>query len=148
MKEKPIQGKLPYKLTGIKIAIIHSEYNKALVQKLLKETHKELSFYELDDIKIYSVPGALELPVLAKNLVEKKYFNAIIALGVVIKGDTSHYEHVCRESIHGLMRVAIDSGVPIINGIITALTTLQAQERIYRGKEFAQAALKMVKILN
>ena len=147
----------PGKLNGksLHIAIILSRYNDGIGSKLLKNTHETLITHGVkeSDIKIMRVPGALELPLAAKLAAKTKNFDAIIALGVVIKGETPHFEHVCRESLRGLMDAGLETETPVIFGVITALNEKQARERadknkLNKGREYAEAAIQMAKLKN
>ena len=128
-----------------KIAIILSEFNIHIGEELLKNTVEELKRCGTKKIEIIRVPGALEIPLTAQKIIEKKSPDAVIALGVIIKGQTSHYEHVSRESINGLMTVSLLTGTPIIQGILTVLNEKQAKKRTVLGKEYAQTALSIIK---
>lgn len=129
---------------GMKIAIISSEFNKEIGDKLIDATIKELGNLKAEKIAIYKVPGALEIPVVAKNLIQKKSYDAIIALGTIIKGETPHFHHVSRESIHALSVLAIQTGVPVISGILVGLNEKQALDRVDRGTEFARTAIQTI----
>ncbi|MCD6109266.1 6,7-dimethyl-8-ribityllumazine synthase [bacterium] len=131
-----------------KIVIIFSEFNSQIGEELLKTTVRELKKHGVENLKTIRVPGALEIPLTAQKIIEKKSPDAVVALGVVIKGETSHYEHVSRESINGLMKVSLKTGVPIIQGILTTLTKTQAEKRIILGKEYAQSALSIIQTLS
>jgi len=128
-----------------KIVIILSEFNVHIGEELLKNTVEELKRCGTKKIEIIRVPGALEIPLTAQKVIEKKSPDAVIALGVIIKGETSHYEHVSRESINGLMTVSLLTGTPIIQGILTVLNEKQAKKRTILGKEYAQTALSIIK---
>ena len=139
---------------GLRIAIILARYNDGIGSELLKNTHETLIGHGVkeSDIKVLRVPGALELPLAAKLAAGTGKFDAIIALGVVIKGETPHFEHVCRESLHGLMNVGLKTEVPVVFGVITALNVAQAQERAEKGKlnkgrEYAETAIEMAGIV-
>ncbi len=132
---------------NVKVAIVYSQFNKKIVEKLLSGTIEELKRLQTEKIKTFNVPGALEIPIVAKKIIEKNKFDVIIALGAIIKGDTTHFEHVSTESIHALSMLALKTGIPIISGIITALDKNQAKERSCRGKEFAESALHTVHTL-
>jgi 6,7-dimethyl-8-ribityllumazine synthase len=147
MKQSPSKKKFTLSGKNIRVAIVFSKFNKEIVDKLVEKTLDELKKLDTKKIQTFSVPGALEIPVTAKKIIEKKKYDVIIALGTVIKGETSHYGHVCRESIHSLMQLSIETGMPIINGILTVLNKKQARDRISRGKEFAEGAIQMVHTL-
>jgi len=135
---------------NLKIAIILSRFNDSLGNELYENTLQTLKKHGVSagNIKLVRVPGAMELPLAAKLLAKQKKFQAIIALGVVIKGETPHFEHVCTQSQRGLMDVQLQTEVPVIFGVITANTLKQATDRIEKsklnkGKEFAESAIEM-----
>jgi|WetSurMetagenome_2_1015567.scaffolds.fasta_scaffold90657_2 6,7-dimethyl-8-ribityllumazine synthase len=134
----------------LRIAIILPHFNDSLGQILCDNTHATLIQNEIAEknIKLFRVPGALELPLTAKLLAKMKTFDAIIALGIVIKGETPHFEHVCTEAHRGLTNVALETEIPIICGVITALDEKQADDRVQKtklnkGKDFALSAIEM-----
>lgn len=142
----------PVKLEGkgLRIAIILARYNDGIGGELLKNTCATLVRHGVgeSDVKIIRVPGALELPLAAKLAAKTGKFHAIIALGVVIKGDTPHFEHVCRESLRGLMDVGLQTETPVVFGVITALNEQQARDRaekskLNKGREYAETAIEM-----
>lgn len=144
---------------GLNIAIVLSRFNDSLGNIMLKNTVETLENLGVNPgmIKVIKVPGALELPLAVKLLTnkkkfvsaeKKKIFDAIIALGIVIKGETAHFEHVCTETHRGLMNVSIETETPIIFGVITAMDESQAVDRVEKdklnkGKEYAEAAVEM-----
>lgn len=142
--DKALDGK------NLKISIILSRFNDSLGNILLEntiETLKKLNVSE-KNIQITKVPGALELPLTAKLIAIKQKPDAIIALGIVIKGDTSHYDHVCTETHRGLMKVSLKTETPVVFGVITAFTKKQAVDRVEKnklnkGKEYAETAVEM-----
>jgi 6,7-dimethyl-8-ribityllumazine synthase len=136
-----------------KIAIIFARFNDSIGNILYEnvlETLKENSVPE-KNIKTVRVPGSLEAPLAAKLLAKQKKYDAIIALGVIIKGDTHHFDLVCRESHRGLMEVSIKTKTPVIFGILTTYTEKDALARaekkgLNKGREYALAALEMAKL--
>jgi 6,7-dimethyl-8-ribityllumazine synthase len=128
---------------GIRVAVVFSEFNNDIGEKLLDSTIKELKKNNVPKIKIFKVPGALEIPVVCKKIITKKGFDVIIALGVVIKGETSHYTHVSTESLHGIQTLAYTNCFPVISGILTVLTKRQAIERINNGISYARSAIQI-----
>ncbi|MFC1647634.1 6,7-dimethyl-8-ribityllumazine synthase [Patescibacteria group bacterium] len=146
MKQK-ISQKSDLNGKGIKVAIVMSEFNKEICEKLLEEAKHELDNLKVKNPKIVYVPGALEIPVATQKLIKNNEFDVIIALGVVIKGETDHYEHVSRESTHALTQIAVQTGVPVIQGILTVPNKELALARAFRGKEYARAAIQMVHTL-
>lgn len=146
----------PKELNGrpYKFAIIFSRYNDGIGNELLKNTHNTLLRHgtKPKNIAVFRVPGALEIPVTANALALKNKFNAIIALGVVIKGETPHFDLVSRECYRGLMDISLCSDTPIIFGVLTTNTEKQAKDRAAtskqnKGREFAESAIEMATLL-
>ncbi len=134
----------------LRIAIILPHFNDSLGQILCDNTQKTLikNGVGKNNIQLFRVPGALELPLTAKLLAKRETFDVIIALGIVIKGETPHFEHVCCESHRGLMDAGLETGIPVIFGVITALNEKQAEERVEekglnKGRDFALSAIEM-----
>lgn len=127
----------------LKIAIILPRFNDTLGQKLLHNTQNELKKLGVKNIQTYRVPGTLELPFAALKIALTKKFDAIIALGIVIRGETKHFELVTQTAYQGLMEVTLDEDTPIIFGVLAVENEKQAKARINKGKEFAQAAVEM-----
>ena len=150
MRINPTQSNTSLDGKNLKITIIQSRFNDSLGNILLDntlETLKELNISE-KNIHILKVPGALELPLSAKLVALKQKPDAIIALGIVIKGDTSHYDHVCTETHRGLMKVSLKTETPVVFGVITAFTKKQVVDRVQKtklnkGKEYAETAVEM-----
>jgi len=139
---------------NLKIAVILSRFNDSLGNELYENTLQTLKKQgvKAGNIKLIRVPGALELPLAAKLLAKQKKFHAIIALGVVIKGETPHFEHVCTQSQRGLMDVQLQTEIPVIFGVITANTVKQAKDRVEKsklnkGKEFSESAIEMAALI-
>lgn len=133
---------------NLKIAILLPRFNDILGQKLLLNTQNELKELGVKNIQIYRVPGALELSFAALKIALSKKFHAIIALGIVIRGRTKHFDLVVETAYQGLMEVTLDEDTPIIFGVLAVENEKQAIERIEikkmnKGKEFAQAAVEM-----
>ncbi len=129
------------------ILILVSQFNAIITEQLEKSA---VQFLEKKKIKyeVVHVPGSLELPIAAQHFIRTKKPKAVLALGCVIKGETDHYELVIQNCSEGLMRIALDESVPIIQGIIPSRTFEYAWERRLKGEEYAQTALKMVEILD
>ncbi|NMH58915.1 6,7-dimethyl-8-ribityllumazine synthase [Alteromonas ponticola] len=144
-----------FRATGKKFAIVVSRFNSFIVESLLEgalDTLERQGEVGDDDITLVRVPGAYELPVAAKKLAEKGQFDAIIALGAVIRGGTPHFDFVAGECNKGLAQVAMESGVPVAFGVITTDSIEQAIERAgtkagNKGSEAALSALEMVNVL-
>jgi len=132
---------------NLRIAIIASRYNGMLVDSLLRNAKANLALADTPEPTVERVPGSAELPYAANTLADSKRFDAIIVLGVVIAGDTSHHTIIGDSTAQALQEISIRQKVPIINGILVVNTPEQAHARvgetINRGKEFALAALEM-----
>jgi len=141
----------PLSVSGadFRIGIVAARFNSALVDALITSAQGWLTStgVPVDAIEIVRVPGSHEVPWAAQQLAETGRFDAVITLGVLIAGDTNHHEMVGDAVAHALMRVTLDTRVPVINGVIVVNTLAQAEARasgsINRGKEFAVAALEM-----
>lgn len=137
-----------------KIAVVISRYNDSLGNTLLENVLKTLKKHHVleKNVKVFQVPGALEIPFAVKKLVKaSSRYDAIITLGMVIKGNTYHFELVCNESYRALMDIAMSSPIPIIFGVLTVNTIAQAEERVSdkklnKGEEFALSALEMISL--
>lgn len=134
---------------GLQFGIAAARFNETLVDGLLARVVTALTAAGVADraITIVRVPGSHEVPWAAQALARRGRCDAVIGLGVLIAGDTSHHEMVGASVSHALQRVALDSGVPVINGVIVVNSLAQAKARcigrINRGAEFAAAALEM-----
>lgn len=141
----------PVEISGarLKVAIAAARYNERLVEALLAQASATLrkSGVAERNLTIVRVPGSNELPVAAQLLAERLRPDVILALGVIIRGDTIHYGLIAEAVTHALQRVALDTRCPTINGVVVAENEAQARARclgrINRGDEFARAALAM-----
>jgi 6,7-dimethyl-8-ribityllumazine synthase len=138
----------------IPVALVCAKFNGAVTERLLDGALRGLKDHgvPLDSVTVAWVPGAVELPLAAARLLWSGNFDAVIALGAVIRGDTAHFDFVAGECAAGLQRVALDTGVPVIFGVLTTDTVAQAQERAgpgetNKGYEAAVTALEMVGLL-
>ena len=138
------------------IAIIKSKFNKQITNGLLFGCKQALieSKYNEDLIQIIEVPGAFEIPSIAQKL-EKKDYSAIICIGAIIKGETDHYHYICDAVSNGVLRVSMNSQIPIIFGIITCQNINYAKKRSStkdlsknKGYEVGKSALEMIKVFN
>ncbi len=142
---------LPGQIVGgpFKVGIAAARYNEAYVESLLGQVVFVLrkSGVKKKNLTIVRVPGSNELPIAAQLLAEKRAPDVILALGVIIRGDTIHFELIAEAVTHALQRVALDTRLPVINGVVVAENEAQAADRcqgkIDRGAEFARAALAM-----
>ncbi|MCD8370856.1 MAG: 6,7-dimethyl-8-ribityllumazine synthase [Clostridiales bacterium] len=149
---KTYEGKL---VSGkIRVGIIVSRFNEFITSKLLGGALDGLTRLgvEDDDIETAWVPGAFEIPLIAKKMADSGKYDAVIALGSVIRGSTSHYEYVCAEVSKGIAQVSLASGVPVLFGVLTTENIEQAIERAgskagNKGFECAQDAVEMVNLI-
>jgi 6,7-dimethyl-8-ribityllumazine synthase len=132
--------------TGLRVGIVQSRFNEWAGQALAQACVAELQQLGVDedDITRVTVPGALEIPLTLARLADAGDFDALIALGCVIRGDTYHFEVVANESAAGLTQVALDAGVPVVNGILTTNDEEQARLRVNeKGRDAARVAVEM-----
>ena len=135
---------------GLAVGIVLSRFNPAVGEGLLAGALRALKEAGVanGNITIASVPGALETPLALQQLAQTDDFDALVALGAVIRGETYHFEIVANESASGISSVALEFGIPIGNGILTCETDAQATARMdQKGFEAAQAALEMANLL-
>ena len=135
------------------IALVVSRFNSEVTDQLLKgaiERLKELDFQD-SDILIVKVPGAIEIPVVAQRLAQQGVYSAIVALGAVIRGDTSHFDYVCEQVSDGCRHIALQYDLPVIFGVLTTDTDEQALARVtptnHKGREAIDAAVETVSVL-
>ncbi len=136
------------------IAVITSRFNEPVTTRLTQSAIKrlkDLNFSE-DQITTIEVPGAIEIPLIAKQLANTRSYEAIICLGCVIRGETSHYDYVCEQVSQGCQRVSLDHNIPVIFGILTTETGEQALDRAGgehsdKGIESVDSAVEMVALM-
>jgi 6,7-dimethyl-8-ribityllumazine synthase len=136
--------------TGLRVGIVMSRFNIDVSEGLLSACTSALLKMGVvaSDIRIATVAGALEIPLVLKKMAESGNYNALVALGAVIRGETYHFEVVSNEMAAGIMRINLDTGIPIANGVLTTNTDHQATERMSdKGKEAAQCAVEMANLL-
>jgi 6,7-dimethyl-8-ribityllumazine synthase len=135
---------------GLRIGIVRSRFNAWAGEALLESCVSELRRLGVDDDDVthVTVPGALEVPVALSKLAQAQDYDALIALGCVIRGDTFHFEVVATESAHGISRVALEHGIPVANAVLTTENEAQARERIdEKGREAARVAVEMANLM-
>ena len=139
---------------GAKIAIVAARFNEFIVSKLLSGALDGLVRHGVaeEDITLLWVPGAFEIPLAAKKLAQSGDYDAVICLGAVIRGATSHYDHVCSEVTKGVAHVSLEAEVPVMFGVLTTDTIQQAIERAgtkagNKGYDCALGAIEMVNAL-
>ncbi|MDU7142545.1 MAG: 6,7-dimethyl-8-ribityllumazine synthase, partial [Anaerococcus vaginalis] len=139
---------------GKKYAIVVARFNHFITDRLVEGCLDTLKRHEVKDeeIELVRVPGAFEIPLAAKKLARKDY-DAVICLGAVIRGDTSHYDYVCSEVSKGIANVSLESGKPIIFGVVTTDTIEQAVQRAgtkagNKGSDAAISAIEMANLMD
>jgi 6,7-dimethyl-8-ribityllumazine synthase len=135
---------------GLRIGIVMSRFNIDVCEGLLASCSAELRKHGVrpEDMLLVTVPGALEIGLAAKKLAASRRFDAICALGAVIRGETYHFEVVADQSAAALARVQLDSGVPVANGVLTTDDEFQAEARMsHKGADAARAAIEMANLL-
>ena len=149
---KTFEGKLVSR--GIRVGIVASRFNEFITSKLLGGAMDGLLRHEVkeEDIHVAWVPGAFEIPLIASKMAKSGKYDAVIALGAVIRGSTSHYDYVCSEVSKGVASVALSSDIPVMFGILTTDTIEQAIERAgtkagNKGADCAQGAIEMVNLI-
>lgn len=140
--------------SGLKFAIVVSRFNEFITNKLLGGATDTLRRHgvNLDDVDTVWAPGAFEIPLVAKKLAKSGKYNAIIALGCVIRGSTSHYDYVCNEVAKGVASVSLQHEIPVIFGVLTTENIEQAIERAgtkagNKGVDAALGAIEMANLL-
>lgn len=141
-------------LKGEKIALVVSKFYPDLSAQLVEgATNKFLEFGgEPQNLKRFDVPGSFEIPQVAQKLVESNQFQAIVCLGLVIRGETAHFDYICENVTRGVGDVVQDADIPVIFGVLTTNNREQAQERLggskgHKGEQAMEAALEMMKTL-
>lgn len=139
---------------NIRVGIVAARFNEFIVGKLVGGAMDALLRHDVreEDIDLAWVPGAFEIPLIAKKMAESGKYDAVICLGAVIRGATSHYDLVCNEAAKGIAHVSLDSGVPVLFGVVTTENIEQAIERAgskagNKGSECAEGAIEMVNLI-
>ncbi len=147
-----VEGKMT--AGGMRVGIVAARFNEFITSKLVGGALDVLRRHEVADEDIVTawVPGAFEIPVVAKKMAESGRFDAVICLGAVIRGATSHYDYVCSEVSKGVAHVSLETGVPVLFGVLTTENIEQAIERAgtkagNKGAECASGAIEMVNLL-
>lgn len=149
---KTLEGKL---VSGkIKVGIVAARFNEFITSKLLSGAIDGLVRHDVgeDDIEVAWVPGAFEIPLIASKMANSGKYDAVICLGAVIRGSTSHYDYVCNEVSKGIASVSLSSGIPVMFGVLTTENIEQAIERAgskagNKGYDCALGAIEMVNLI-
>ncbi len=149
---KTFEGKLISQ--NIRIGIVAARFNEFITAKLLSGAEDALLRHDVqaDDIHVAWVPGAFEIPLIASKMAKSGRYDAVICLGAVIRGSTSHYDYVCSEVSKGVANVSLETGVPVMFGVLTTENIEQAIERAgtkagNKGFDCAVGAIEMVNLL-
>ncbi|AEC51160.1 riboflavin synthase, beta subunit [Pyrococcus sp. NA2] len=139
-----------YRGEGLKIAIVVSRFNDLLTKQLLEGALDCLKRHGVTDIDIFKVPGAFEIPFVVKEIAKEESYDAILALGAIVRGETYHFELVANEVARGIGQINLSHGTPVIFGIIAVDDEIQALDRsgikANKGFEYALAALEMANL--
>lgn len=148
-----VEGKLVAK--DVKIGIVAGRFNEFIVSKLVGGAMDGLLRHDVkeEDVTVAWVPGAFEIPVAAKKMAKSGKYDAVICLGAVIRGATSHYDYVCAEVSKGIASVSLETEIPVMFGVVTTDTIQQAIERAgtkagNKGYDCALGAIEMINLLN
>ena len=147
-----LEGKLV--ASGLKVGIAAARFNEFIVSKLVSGALDGLKRHDVkeEDIDIAWVPGAFEIPLIADKMAKSKKYDAVICLGTVIRGATSHYDYVCNEVSKGIAQVSLNTGIPVLFGVVTTENIEQAIERAgtkagNKGYDCALSAIEMVQLI-
>lgn len=144
---------------GARVAVVLSEFHSELTGAMLGAARQELvrGGVAADDIEVARVPGAFELPLVARRFARRREIDAVLCLGLVLKGETTHDQHVAAAAAHGILQVALETDTPVLFGVLTCQTLEQARARALpveqggredKGREVARAALSMLAALD
>ena len=147
-----LEGKLV--ASGLKVGIVAARFNEFIVSNLVSGALDGLKRHDVkdEDIDIAWVPGAFEIPLIADKMAKSKKYDAVICLGTVIRGATSHYDYVCNEVSKGIAQVSLNTGIPVLFGVVTTENIEQAIERAgtkagNKGYDCALSAIEMVQLI-
>ena len=147
-----LEGKLV--ADGLKVGIVAARFNEFIVSKLISGALDGLTRHNVndDDIDLAWVPGAFEIPLAADKMAQSGKYDAVICLGTVIRGATSHYDYVCNEASKGIAQVSLKTGIPVLFGVVTTENIEQAIERAgtkagNKGYDCALSAIEMVQLM-
>ena len=139
-------------MNPLRIGVVHSRFNEAICNALLESARAELMKARAEpggagiEAEFVAVAGALEIPLALQWLAQSGRFDALVALGAVVRGDTYHFEVVANESARGIMEVALECGLPVANGVLTTNDEAQALARKDKGGEAVRVALEMARL--
>ena len=143
-----------FSTNDVKIGIVAARFNEFITSKLLSGAMDALNRHEIaaDNIDVAWVPGAFEIPLIAKKMANSRKYDAVICLGAVIRGSTSHYDYVCSEVSKGIAHISLESEIPVMFGVLTTENIEQAIERAgtkagNKGYDVAMGAIEMVNLI-
>ena len=149
---RTLEGKVV--ASGIKIGIVAARFNEFITNKLVSGAIDGLVRHDVDenDIDVAWVPGAFEIPLIARKMADTGRYDAVICVGAVIRGSTSHYDYVCNEVSKGIASVSLKAGIPVMFGVLTTDTIEQAIERAgtkagNKGYDCALSAIEMINLI-
>ena len=152
LKMKTFEGKLVSK--GVKIGIVAARFNEFITAKLLSGAMDGLLRHDVkeEEVDLAWVPGAFEIPLIASKMAKSGKYDAVICLGAVIRGSTTHYDYVCNEVSKGIAHISLETGVPVMFGILTTENIEQAIERAgtkagNKGYDCALSAIEMINLI-
>lgn len=139
-----------FNASKFRIGIVQATFNSDITDKILEHALDTLNMYEVKtkNIIVHKVPGSVEIPVVLQSMAQSKKYDALIAVGAVIKGKTDHYHFVAKFVTEGVLRVSLDNTMPIGFAVLTTQNKKLAQERVTIGSEAVEAALQVAKICN
>ena len=146
---KEFTGK--FNVQSAEIGIVVADFNETVTKQLVQGATEMLAKFNLENVDVYHVPGAFEIPFMTKQLLAKKEYDGILALGAVIKGETDHYDLICQNVASGVMNLNLTSNIPITFGILTTDNIEQAMQRAgfkagNEGAITAQSLLEMISL--
>lgn len=130
-----------------KVAIVAAQFNQDICEALTKSALAKLEEYRIKDVPIFKVPGSIEIPIVAKKLAEAGKYDALIAIGCIIRGETPHFDYVAKMASEGILRVSLDHTIPIGFGILTTENKEQALARTDAGAGAVVASIESAKII-
>jgi 6,7-dimethyl-8-ribityllumazine synthase len=138
--------------SGMRVAIVVARFNHDITKALLDGAERALEQHGVADVRVVWVPGAFELPLVAKRYAASEAVDAVICLGAVIRGDTAHFDFVAGAAMEGILRASLDTEIPVVFGVLTTDTLQQAYDRVggtegHKGEEAALTAVEMVDVL-
>lgn len=150
MRVRTLEGSLDGR--GLRVAVVASRFNEATTRLLVDGALDGLRRCGVEEAHVAWVPGAFELPLVAMQLARSGRYHAVVCVGAVVRGETPHFEYVAGQSAAGIARAALESGVPVLFGVVTADDSQQAAERAggkagNRGRDAALAAVEMATLL-